>query len=92
LSKGPDNQKEVPVVLRARIEVVLSAVLGAATILTAVWPDWIEGLLGFDPDGGNGTTEWLIVAGLAVATLVVAALARRDLRVVRRSGTSIGTP
>jgi hypothetical protein len=79
------------VVLRARIEVILAAVLGAATILTAVWPDWIEGVLGFDPDGGDGSVEWLIVAGLAVATLIVAALARRDLRVVRRSA-SAGTP
>jgi hypothetical protein len=79
------------VVLRARIEVALAAFLGAATILTAVWPDWIEGLFGFDPDGGNGTVEWLIVAVFAVATLVVAVLARRDLRVVRRSA-SAGTP
>lgn len=78
-------------VLRARIEVVLAAILGMATILTAGWPDWIEGLFGFDPDGGNGTTEWRIVAALAVATIAVATLARRDLRVLRRR-TSIGTP
>ena len=78
-------------VLRARIEVVLAAILGTATILTAVWPAWIEGLFGFDPDGGNGTTEWWIVVVLAVTTIAVAALARRDLRVVRRR-TSIGTP
>ena len=78
-------------VLRARIEIVLSALLGTATILTALWPTWIEDVLGFDPDGGNGTTEWLIVAVLAVITFAVAALARRDLRVVRRR-TSIGTP
>ncbi len=71
-------------VLRARIEIVLSALLGAATILTAIWPDWIEGLFGFDPDGGNGTAEWWIVAALAVTTLAVAALARRDLRVAGR--------
>lgn len=77
-------------VRRARIEIVLAVLLGAATILTAVWPDWIEGLTGFDPDHGNGTFEWLIVAVLAVATVVVATLARRDLRVVRRRA-SIGT-
>jgi hypothetical protein len=69
--------------LRARIEVVLSFLLAAATILTAIWPDWIEDVLGFDPDGGNGSVEWLIVAGLAVITFVVAALARRDLRALR---------
>ena len=71
-------------VLRVRIEIVLSALLGIATIVTAVWPDWIEGLFGFDPDGGNGTAEWLIVAVLAVTTIAVVALARRDLRVFRR--------
>ncbi len=74
---------------RARIEIVLSVILGAATVLTAVWPDWIEGLFGFDPDGGNGSVEWLIVAVLAAATVVVAVLARRDLRVGR---ASVGTP
>jgi len=79
------------VVLRARIEIVLSALLGTATIVTAVWPTWIEGLFGFDPDGGNGKTEWWIVAALTVTTIAAAALARRDLRVVRRR-TSIGTP
>lgn len=78
-------------VLKARIEIVLSALLGTATIVTAVWPTWIEGLSGFEPDGGNGKTEWWIVAVLAVITIAAAALARRDLRIVRRR-TSIGTP
>ena len=78
-------------VLRARIEIVLAAILGMATILTAAWPDWIEGLFRFDPDGGNGTTEWWIVVVLAVATVAVTALARHDLRVIR-SRTSIDTP
>lgn len=77
-------------VLRARIEIVLAAILGMATILTAVWPDWIEGLFGFDPDGGNGATEWWIVVVLAVITIAIAALARHDLRVVRRR-TASGT-
>ena len=76
-------------VLRVRIEIAVSALLGAATILTAVWPDWIEGLFGFDPDGGNGTAEWWIVAALAVTTLAVAALARRDRRAVRRRASMI---
>jgi Mg2+ and Co2+ transporter CorA len=77
--------------LRARIEIVLSALLGTATIVTALWPTWIEGLFGLDPDGGNGTAEWWIVAVLAAITVAAAALARRDLRVVRRR-TSVSTP
>lgn len=69
--------------LRARTEIVLSALLGTATIVTAVWPTWIEGLFGFDPDGGTGRAEWRIVAVLAVITVAAVALARRDLRVAR---------
>lgn len=78
-------------VLRARIEIVLSALLGTATIVTALWPTWIEGLFGLDPDGGNGTAEWWVVGVLAVITVAAAALARRDLRVVRRRA-SFSTP
>ncbi len=70
-------------VLRARTEIVLSALLGVATIATAVWPTWIEDVLGFDPDGGSGNAEWLVVAVLAVITVVAAVLARRDLRLAR---------
>lgn len=77
-------------VLRVRIEIALSALLGTATIVTALWPTWIEGLFGFDPDGGNGTAEWWIVAVLAVITVATAVRARRDLSVVRRR-TSVGT-
>lgn len=72
------------VVFRARIEVVLSVLLAMMTILTAIWPDWIETVFGFDPDGGDGKAEWLVVLVLAVITVAVSALARRDLRVVRR--------
>lgn len=77
--------------LRARIEVVLSAFLAMVTILTAVWPRWIEGLFGSGPDAGNGTTEWLFVAALAVITVAVSALARRDLHRARRR-LAAGTP
>jgi hypothetical protein len=76
------------VVLRARIEIVLSALLGTATIVTALWPTWIEGLFGFDPDGGNGTAEWWIVAVLAVITVAAIALTRHDLRVTRRRASA----
>jgi hypothetical protein len=74
-------------VARARLEIVLSALLGVATIVTAVWPTWIEDWLGFDPDGGNGIVEWLIVLALAGITFAVAMLARRDLRVARRTAS-----
>ncbi|MBO0824994.1 MAG: hypothetical protein J2P27_14245 [Actinobacteria bacterium] len=70
--------------LRARIEVSLSVLLGTATIVTVAWPKWIEGLFGFDPDGGTGKTELWIIAGLAAITIAAATVARRDLRIVRQ--------
>ena len=76
-------------VLRVRIEIAVSALLGAATILAAVWPTWLEGLFGLDPDGGNGDAEWWIVAALAVATVAAIALTRHDLRVARRAAARI---
>ena len=72
-------------VLRARAEIALSVLLAIATIVTAAWPSWIETAFGFDPDGGNGQAEWLIVAALAAVTLAAATLARRDLRAIRRA-------
>ncbi|MGV8858525.1 hypothetical protein [Rhodoglobus sp.] len=70
--------------IRARIEVVAALVLGALTVATLVQPTWIEMLIGLEPDGGNGESEWLVVAVLAIATVAVAALANRDWRSARR--------
>jgi hypothetical protein len=28
-------------------------------VLTIFWPDWIEGLTGYDPDQHDGIVEWL---------------------------------
>ena len=33
-------------------------------VLTIFWPDWIEGLTGYDPDQHDGLVEWLIVIAL----------------------------
>jgi hypothetical protein len=56
---------------------VLSTCLG---VLTLVWPDWIEGLTGLDPDAHDGSAEWLIALGLGLVAAVCSALARRDYR------------
>jgi hypothetical protein len=65
---------------QARIESVLAGLFTALTFITALKPDWLEGI-GLDPDGGNGTVEWLIVAALGVAAVASAVhahhLARR---------------
>lgn len=67
--------------LRARFwtETALAALSGFLAVLTLAWRDWIEAILRVDPDAHNGSVEWLVVAGLAGAALVlgVAALSER---------------
>ena len=66
-------------------------VVGAATITgtlaltTAIVPDWIELVFGWDPDHGDGSVErwlviWLIIAGLCFVTVVLVAAATREWR------------
>lgn len=37
---------------------------GVLAVLTIFWPDWIEALIGYDPDQHDGTVEGLIVIAL----------------------------
>lgn len=54
---------------------IATCILGLVTLIAR---DWIETLFGVDPDGGNGLTEWMIVAALFGSTLIAAGLARRE--------------
>jgi hypothetical protein len=56
----------------------LAAVVLAA--VTPVWHDWIEILLGVDPDEGSGTVEWTIVVGLLLVAFVGAVAGNHELR------------
>ena len=60
------------------IECGLGSVTTCLALLTLVWPDWIEGVFGFDPDHGNGSFEWGIVAVCCAVTIVSAVMARRE--------------
>jgi hypothetical protein len=62
------------------IESVLGSVTTFLALLTLVWPDWIEGIFGVDPDHGNGSFEWAIVAGCFAVTIASAVLAGREWR------------
>lgn len=64
---------------RPTLEMVLAGLFAVLAVVTVIWPQWIEGVTGLDPDRGDGGLEWLAVAGLAVGAVVSAALARRDL-------------
>lgn len=56
-----------------------ASLTGALFVLTLVWHDWLEAL-GFDPDHGNGSAEWAIVAVLLAVSLSLAAAARWEWR------------
>jgi hypothetical protein len=65
---------------RLLVEVCLAGATGALAVLTLITREWIELLFGVDPDNGSGALEWLIVAILAVACLVLSLLARHGWR------------
>jgi hypothetical protein len=70
------------------IELGLSALSALSLALTLLWPQWIELFLGVDPDGGDGSDEWGITLGLAIATITLLALARREWRRAQRRTAS----
>jgi hypothetical protein len=78
---------EEPQMTRARstaarfwIETGLAALTAFLFLLTLVWSEWIEFFFGVDPDGGDGSLEWAIVAALFVISVTFAVLARADRR------------
>jgi len=68
--------------VRARfwLELALGSATAALAVLTAVSGEWIELLFGVDPDGGDGSLEWAIVAALLLATLLSWWLAHAEWR------------
>ena len=71
--------------LRLRVEVALALIAAALALLTLVWHEWIEAF-GIEPDGGDGSLEWVVVVVLAVAALLFAALARAEWRRLAAAG------
>lgn len=57
-----------------------SALTAALLVLTLIARDWIELVFGVDPDHGDGSLEVALVVMAAIATCVLALLARRDWR------------
>ena len=68
---------------RFRIEAIAALLTAALAVLTAFVPDWIEVLTGADPDRGDGSSELLIVAVLAVLCAASSLLAWLDYRRAR---------
>jgi hypothetical protein len=60
------------------VESTLTALVALAAGLTLWQPSWIELLFGVDPDRGSGLLELTVTLALGTATLLLAALARRE--------------
>ena len=57
--------------------VVLASLLLA---LTAVLPQWVAAIFGFEPDAGSAKTEWLVAGSLVAIVVVSGLVARREFR------------
>ena len=61
-----------------------ATITGTLALTTAILPDWIELVLGWDPDHGDGSVEWVVVwlmtGGLAFVTVVLIAAATEEWR------------
>jgi uncharacterized RDD family membrane protein YckC len=59
-------------------QLVLGAIFAALFVVTLAEPMWIETVFGGEPDAGNGSAEWLIVAVLGAAAALMLGLAGRE--------------
>jgi hypothetical protein len=73
---------------RVRIETILAIIGAALAVLTLAWPEWIEEIFGVEPDGGNGSLEWIIAVGFLAVGVGLGLLARHDQRRLRNLATS----
>jgi hypothetical protein len=62
------------------VEAGLATITGMLAFITAIAPDWIEFVSSWDPDRGDGSAEWLIVAGLCLVTVVLIVAAKKEWR------------
>ena len=76
--------------LRSRfwVESALAIASALLLLLTLVWRDWIERVSPFEPDGGDGSMEWALVAVCLLATVSMSFLARGEWLRARRLVTS----
>ena len=60
------------------LEATLAFLSAIATVLVLWRPDWIEALLGTDPDKHSGALEMVLAVGLAAAALLLTGAAWRE--------------
>jgi hypothetical protein len=62
------------------IEAIGGGVTAVLFVVTMASREWIETVFGVEPDAGNGSLEWALVAAFGVLTIVLWMLAGRDWR------------
>ncbi len=65
------------------LEWALGSITACLAFVTLFWHDWIEAVLGVDPDQGNGSAEWLVVIALLIISVVFVISARIEWRRAR---------
>jgi hypothetical protein len=60
------------------IELGLAVLSGLLLVLTLARKDWIESLLGVNPDHGDGSLEWELPFLLLIATATFSVVARLE--------------
>jgi tetrahydromethanopterin S-methyltransferase subunit E len=68
-----------PIRTRFWCEYITAALSGLLFVVTLFWRDWLEAV-GIDPDHGDGSVEWLIVALLLAISVTLAVVARLEWR------------
>jgi hypothetical protein len=58
----------------------MAVLTGMLSILSMIWPQWIELIFGLSPDGGDGSLEGLIVLFLFMLTILFFLIAYREWR------------
>lgn len=67
----------------------LSLVTGLLALATLAWPDWVELVLGAEPDARDGSSERLLFLTLAAVTVALLAASRVEWRrAVRREAVA----
>jgi hypothetical protein len=62
------------------IEAGLATLTAILFVVTLISREWIEAIFKVDPDGGDGSLEWAIVAALLATSLTLSLLARAEWR------------
>jgi hypothetical protein len=67
--------------LRFWVEGFAAVAFAVLAVLTLVWHDWAESLLGIDPDAANGAFEIAVTVVVAIVSLALAVGARAEWRI-----------